>query len=316
MPKRIFLLALLGLLFLPELHAQRGMDPRAYYREFESENRRIKIKTMRYLEATVTGADPRRVVKFREMVVEQLRESKRALSREGGYQGDSVLFKEYHRGIDLYLKAFTETFGEVEKLEEQMEASFANRLEFYAAQEEAEMQMIDAANIIEAAEEYFAKTYRVDLRRNPEDEQRFRKLDELTLYVRHLNKAFYRVDANFQRLFTAAEQPDQTDSLKIILRSLRKALVASLGDMKDVPRFEGKDWLEEELNDFLQDLSEALDEDIAPLVEQLSNKFLPEDEYEDAQKDLADLREWHNDVRLNYHETLSELTAEYLEDDY
>lgn len=296
-----------------EAIAQRHKDPRSYYREFQSQSRRIQMKTMRYLEASVKGEEPRRVSKMREMVIEQLKDSKRELDRVGAYQGDEVLQREYLKGLDKFIKAFEKNFVEADKLVESANESFEDRMKYFEAQNEAEAEMIDALYIMEEAENYFAKTYDVDLRRDPEDKRRFDKLDLLSVYMRELSIPFYRVDAQIQS-FIAAAEARKGDTLNDIVHDLRKATSESLDDLQDVPQFDGKEWLEDEVRNYLEEITEEMDETIQPLADQLSNNFLPEDEYEDAQEDLRRFKEWQADRVADFKQTKADIVERYLEE--
>lgn len=310
---KYFIAAFLFVGLSAETFAQRHKDPRSYYREFQSQSRRIQMKTMRYLEASVKGEEPRRVSKMREMVIEQLKDSKRELDRVGAYQDDEVLQREYLKGLDKFIKAFEKSFVEADKLVESANESFEARMKYFEAQNEAEAEMIDALYIMEEAENYFAKTYDVDLRRDPEDKRRFDKLDLLSVYMRELSIPFYRVDAQIQSFISAAEAR-KADTLNDIVHALRKATSESLDDLQDVPQFDGKEWLEDEVRNYLEEITEEMDETIQPLADQLSNNFLPEDEYEDAQEDLRRFKEWQADRVADFKQTKTDIVERYLEE--
>jgi hypothetical protein len=296
-----------------ELGAQRFRDPRSYYKEFASENRRITIKNIRYLEGVVKGEDPRRVDKYREMVVEQLKESKRAIERLGDYKEDDLLQREYLKALDLFLNAFEKNFDKAEALTEDRYQNFEKLKIYFAAMEAAEADMFDAAYKIQEAEEFFAKKYKVDLRRDEATQLKWKKLDRLTIYTRELSLAFFQVDAPMSAFFKAAEAK-QGDTLFDILNTIRQAVRISQDALADMPEFDGKDFLLEELEYYLEEIRDALDETIRPLADQLSNEFLPEDEYEDVQDELEDLKEWHAKARADFFETQTYIVLKYLEE--
>lgn len=310
---RYLIVVLLFVGFSADVDAQRHSDPRSYYREFQSQSRRIQMKNMRYLEAVVKGDDARRVAKMREMVLEQLKESRRDLERVGPYKDDEVLHREYMKGLEMFINAMEKNFEKADVLVVSANESFEDRMKYFEAQEEAEAQMIDAIYKIEEAENYFAKTYDVDLRRDPEDKRKFDKLDLLTVYMRDLSIPFYRVDARIQSLISAAEAR-KGDTLFDILSDLRTAVAESKNDIEDIPQFDGKDWLEKEVRDYLEELTDEMDETIQPLVDQLSNNFLPEDEFEDAQEDFARFKEWQADRVADFKQTKSDVVIRYLEE--
>ncbi len=310
---RVLAFVILALSLSADLSAQRFTDARSYYREFASENRRIMIKNMRYLEGVVKGEDPRRIAKYREMVVEQLRESKRALERVGVFEDNDLLQREYLKGIDMYLEAFEKAVGEADELTEGRYEDFDKLTQYYEAVEEAEALIFDAAYKIKEAEEYFAKQYKVDLRRDEETMERWDKIDRLTLYMRGLTYNFFRVDTRLSSFFKATEA-QKADTLGIIIKDLRQAVRKSQDELEDQPEFGGKDYVKEELEAYLTEIDENIDETIRPLADRLTNKFLPEDEYEETQEELADLKEWHENARQEFFESQEYVVADFLEE--
>jgi hypothetical protein len=312
---RAFLVLLLATFFATPntLDAQRYKDARTYYREFQNENRRIQIKNMRYLEAVARSEDPRRINKYREMVVEQLTDSERAIEIVGPYGDDEVLHREYMDALAMYIEAFSEDFEKAEKLTENRYASYADLQLYYEAANAAEIKMIDAAYKIEKAEDYFAKTYLVDLRRDQELLAKAEKLDVVTLYTRDLTLAFFKVDAEIRALYKAFEE-DNTDTVQILITNLRKALRASQSDLKELELTDEEipDMLQDELESYLEDVDEAIDEELSPLADRLQNKFLDQNDYQDAQRDFADFKEWHQEMVEEYFITKNELIDEVL----
>jgi hypothetical protein len=135
----------------------------------------------------------------------------------------------------------------------------------------------------------------------------------LTIYTRELSLAFFQVDAPMSAFFKAAEAK-QGDTLFDILNTVRQAVRISQDALADMPEFDGKDFLLEELEYYLEEIRDALDETIRPLADQLSNEFLPEDEYEDVQDELEDLKEWHAKARADFFETQTYIVLKYLEE--
>lgn len=294
--------------------AQRGgADPRTYYREFQSQSRRVMIKVMRYMEGTVRNEDPRRIIRYQEMVQEQLVESKRAIARIGAFNGDSLLRREFLRGLEMYQAAFSEEFSDASLIENKYN-SYEDLAKYYEAQNKSDLKLFDAAFIIEKAEDHFGKSYDVDLRRKPEDKELFDKLDLLSIYTQELTLAYFKTDAQLLHLIEAAEA-GKADTLLNITKDLRYAISESKRDMQDLPEFDGKDWFEKEVEFYLNEITQALDQEIVPTAELLSNKFLPGDEYDDAMKDLEDIKEWQVDAREDFFKTLNEVVERYLPED-
>jgi hypothetical protein len=189
--KRALLLLLLALVAAPNLEAQRFKDPRSYYREFYSQSRRIQTKNLRYVEAVARGDDARVVNKFRQMVVDQLKDSRKAIERVGPYKDDDVLHREYLAGLDMYLEAYENDFGAAEELTANRYNSLKDLEAYYEAANTAEVKVLDAAYKIEKAEDYFGKTYQVDLRRDTVMAERFLRLDEIIVMVREVTLEYF-----------------------------------------------------------------------------------------------------------------------------
>lgn len=313
--QRTFFLSLLACLFLiPQAEAQRFRDARSYYREFQSENRRIKIKTLRYLGGVVKGEDQRRVAKYREMVVEQLNESERALKRLPGYKEDSILRREYLTGIDLYQKAFEGEFKKVEDMMASGSTEYDSIMALFQAQEEGEKYLFDGAYRIEEAENFFAKQYAVDLRRDEETQELFKRVDILTVYMRDLNKPFLTTQNQVQQFIQAAKE-GKGDTLMDLVDQIRlstKKGMEALPEEGEVTEYDGDYDFENALADYYEQLREATDERLYYLAEDLSNKFLPEEEYEDAMYDLEGFEIWHEKFIEEIKEDQAAVVEEYL----
>lgn len=310
------LLGLLILLFIasPSMEAQRFKDARSYYREFQSQNRKISIKNMRYLESVVKELDARRINKFREMVVDQLKDSKRKLSKVGPYKGDDVLHREYMESLDLYLEAFEKDFGAAEELTAKRYDSYEDLQKYYETANAAEMKMLDAAFKIEKAEDFFGKTYTVDLRRDSATIYKQEKLDEITVYTREITLIYFRVDAELRALFKAIEA-DKADTLGVIITNMRKSLRAAQTEVEGIEPFEYDGALEDQLLYYLEEIDASIDEELRPMAEAFQFKYKDQADLEEAQDMLEDLKLWHEEITFEYFETQRGLITDYLEDE-
>lgn len=308
---RILILVLTLAIGLPALSAG---DARSYYREFQSQNRRLEMKKLRYLEAVVRGTDIRRITRYREMVVEQLSDSRNELSRVGGFEGDSTLWKEYMRAFDLYEQAFVEGFKDAEGLIKTRYANYDSLKAYYAILTEAEITMLDAAYVIEEAEKYFGKIHRVEVAVNEENRSKMNQLNVLSVHTREVGLAFYRVRAAVSGFIeaTQSEEHAATDTLMTLVREIQKSTALSRQDQKAMNEFE-----EDDLSDFLSyylDEMEEVIEDLRELAGKLGNKFLEEDAYEEAQKELAKFVDWQEEELSDYRETQNALVDDFLEE--
>ncbi len=311
--KRLLSLLLALFILVPVAEAQRYKNARSYYREFQSQGRKIGIKNMRYLEAVVRGDDARRINKYREMVMEQLQDSKRDLSRVGPYKDDDVLHREFLAGLDMYMEAF-EDFGAAEKLTENRYNSYADLQKYYEAANKAEIKMLDAAYKIEKAEDYFGKTYMVDLRRDEAFQEKQFKLDEITVYTRELTLIYFRVDGELTALFNAIDA-DKGDTLAVIITNLRKSIRTAQSELEEKEPLEFDDSLEDMLGYFLEEIDGSIDEDLRPMAEKFQFKYQDQEDLEDAQVMLREMKEWQKEMRAEYFGAMNDLITDYLEEE-
>lgn len=307
------LLALLFTFSLFGAAAQKYKDPRQYYRVFANENRKIKRKNLMFFEASIKGEDERRVQKYREMVVEQLRESAKEIDRVGPYEDYEILKREYADALDLYIKAFDDQLGDAWALKDSMYNSWEHLNKYYDALEKAETSMLDAAYKIEEAEQHFTQKYYVDRRIDEETELTYERLDEITPHVRDMTIAFYRVHMQVEKFLMAIEN-QQRDTLGQMVTNIRRSIRTSQEEVADWADFEEDDLFEETV-DYMEDISEEIDEVLRPIAEAYSNEYLAEDEYEDAEDQLERFKGWYNDLVADWKETKTELVEDYLPED-
>lgn len=313
--KRILILFLLTFIALPSLEAQRYRDARSYYREFQSQNRRLNIKNMRYLEAVAQGLDERRVAKFREMVLDQLKETKRDLGRVGAYNEDDILWKEYMAALDMYIEAYSKDFGKAQELSAEKYTSYENLKEYFEAASVAEVKLLDANYKIEKAEDYFAKTYKVDLRRDTAAIGKALRLDDVTVYTRDLALIYYRVDAHVLAIFRAIEE-NETDTLSMIITDLRKDIRVAQSEIEEMGDYKGDDELKDFVLGFIEEIDQSIEEELRPAAEILESRYQDQESLADAKANMEDYRLWHDDMALEFFEVRKELIMYELETEY
>ncbi len=311
---RLLISSLIILMGMGSMEAQRYRNPSQYLRQFNNQKRKADIKTLMYLEASLKAEDPRRVKKYQEIVLEQMKDSKRELERIGAYKGDDVLQREYVAGFEMLVKVFEKDFKRAEDLRDSMDDSYDNLKQYYALVTEAEDHMYEASYKIEAAEDHFINTNYLDFERDQEIVNRFDMIDEASLHSRDMTLAFFRVEYKVQKMMDHIKD-DELDSLEADIVSIKEAIGQSGEDLKEYSDFEGEDDLIEELEDYLGDMLEEVNFNLIPLVEQLQNKYLDEKDYQNAQKDLQRFVDRHEGRVEDFYETRADFIAEYLPED-
>lgn len=310
MTRLLSLLAILiGLSF--SLDAQKYKNPQAYLREYSNQNRKINKKNLLYLKASLKGMDERRVTRYREMMVEQLKESKVVIQRLGSYKDYDILRREYIDGLTIFIDAYEKDFGVAEELIKKRYDSYEDLKKYYEAVYKAEGEMIKASYKMEAAEDHFAKMHFFAIERDEETQEEYEMLDEVTLYTRDMTLCFFRVEADV-RDFLEIVTKSHMDSLDYVLTNMRDALIESKREIAEYADFEGEDDLYEETLFYLTEMDVELRENLKPLSSELENEFLDEREYRDAQRELDRFVKRHQILVLDFFETKADLLEKYL----
>tara|TARA_R110002072_G_scaffold98561_11_gene216853 strand:- start:235 stop:1125 length:891 start_codon:yes stop_codon:yes gene_type:complete len=292
------------------MEAQKNMKPTAYFKKFQSQNKKLRKKNLRYLKASLKGEKPKRVDKLRTVVLEQLKDSKKEIERLKPYKGDDILKKEYIRSLDLYINAFENNFGVADGLIKNRYNSYEDLKKYYVAVEKAEDEMLEAGYIIDAAEEYFAKKFKFSIVKDEELEEQFIALDEVTLYSRDMTLSYFRIDAQV-RLYLNVVSRGNMDSLPDIVIDMRKAVRESKAEVETYSSFDGETDLYDEMLDYIEEIEGELEENLDPLTDGLQNEFMDQDEYEDIQDDLEDFVKRHNYRVNSFFETKTDLIESY-----
>lgn len=310
---RILSLLLLVAFALPA-EAQKYKKPEQYYREFQSQNRKISRKNLIYLEAVLKDEDERKIAKYREMMVDQLKDSRQELSRIGDYDGYDILQREYMTALDMYIDAFEKEFGVAEELTAKRYDSYEDLKAYFDAVTKAEGEMLDASYKIEKAEDHFAKMHFFTIERDEEMDEQFRLLDEATLYTRDMTLSFFRVEQHSKRFLIAIKE-DNTDSLSYILTDMQKDIRVSKQELAEYEEFEGNNSLIKYLNWYLDEMTIEAEENLRPLAEQLKNDYLDDKDYKKAQKELEKFIARHNDNLEEFFAIKNDLILDYLPED-
>ncbi len=294
--------------------AQKYKNPQQYLREFSNQNRKINKKNLLYLKASLKGMDERRVARYREMMVEQLKESKTAIERLGPYKDYDILKREYVDGLTIFIEAYEKDFGIAEELIKKRYDSYEDLKKYYEAVYKAEGEMMKATFKLEAAEDHFAKTHFFTLERDEEIQEEYAQLDEVTLYTRDMTLSFFRVEAEVREYLGVIGRSNM-DSLDAILVDMRDAIIESKREIAEYAEFDGKDDLYEETLFYLTEMEAEMRDNLKPLAAQLENEFLDERDYRDAQRDLDKFVKRHQVLVEDFFETKRELIEEYLPED-
>ena len=294
--------------------AQKYKKPEQYFREFQAQKRKINKKNLLYLKASLRGDDERRVAKYREMMVDQLKDSKTELSRIGDYEGYDILQREFVDALTIYIEAYEKDFGIAEELTAHRYDSYEDLKKYYDAVTKAEDGMLDASYKMEKAEDHFAKMHFFTIERDEEIEEEYRLLDEVTLYTRDMTLSFFRVEQHAKDFLWAVNE-GKTDSLDIILTQMQKDIRVSQAEIEEYADFEGQKDLYKFTEYFLEEMTLEVNENLRDLADQLENKYLEDKDYKKAQKDLERFVSRHNEYLQDFFDTKRDLILDYLPED-
>jgi hypothetical protein len=308
---RLIIAAIVILACFGSVEAQRSRNPSQYLREFNNQKRKADIKTLLYLEASIKGEDPRRVQKYHEIVLEQMKESKKEVERIGPYGDDEILQREYVAGFEMLVTAFEKEFRKAEVLRDSMFNSFDMLKKYYTQVTEAEDMMYEAFYKITAAEDYFIKTNYLEFERDQKILERFDNLDIASLHARDMTIVFFRVEYSVERLIEHINA-GVYDSIENDISDLNRAIDKSVEEFEDFSDFDGEDDLIEELQDYIADMKEEINFNLVPVAEKMQNRFLDEKEYNAAQRELQRFVDRHQGRVEDFYETRADFIEEYL----
>lgn len=300
--------------FFNHLQAQRYKNPQQYFREFQAEARKINKKNLLYLKASLRGADERKIAKYREMMIEQLKDSRKEIQMVGPFGSDEVLQREYVDGLTMFIDAYEHDFGIAEDLVKNRYRSYEDLKKYFDAVYKAEGEMLDATYKMEKAEDYFAKTHFFTLERDQETKDEYARLDEVTLYSRDMTLSFFRVEAQVKKYLELIKR-NHMDSLSMVVSDLRGAIKESKAEVDKYSDFDGEDRLYREVDKYLEEMTDEMNETLAPLADKLQNEYLEDKEYQDAQKDLEHFIKRNASWVDDFFETKNKLIEDYLPED-
>lgn len=275
--------------------------------------RKINKKNLLYLKASLKNEDARKVAKYREMVVTQLKDSKKVIDRLPNYKDYDILRKEYMSGLSQFIDAYENDFNVAQELVADRYNSYEDLKIYYDAVMKAEDQLLNASYRMEEADNHFAKMHQMNLVKDAEMEEEYRMLDEVTLYSRDMTLSFFRVEQHIKDFLLATN--GNQDSLSSILEFMQKDLTLSLAEVANYADFDGQDNLYKQVLSFLEETQEALDDVLTPLAEELSNSFLEEKEFKKAQKELSSFISDNNKHIEDFYAEKDKLILEYLPED-
>lgn len=292
--------------------AQRtNNDPKGYYKNFYNEMRKINKKDLLYLEGSLKGGDPRRVNKYRELVASQLNDTKVTIERVGPYADSDLLQKEFIEGLDYMLIAFNGNFACADSMRVGMTRNLDTLNYYYDTLQAAEDYYYEGLYKIEAAMDYFSKLHELNFKEDIETAKRITSFDEANDYSKDMRKAFYVPYINMLNLVKAVEN-DNLDTVETIVDETARAIRTSLLIIEDYEGFEGDDFLYKNVKRTLEDFSEEVETTLYPLTEILSNRFIEEDEYDDAKKDLEKFSKNLERFGENFEMDHEDMLIEYL----
>lgn len=306
-----YLPLILLLAFGSQMQAQKFKNPKTYFKKFQLESKKLRVKNFKYLKSSLKSDKPKKVDKFRLAVIEQAKTSKRIIDRLGPYQEYDILRKEYLRSMDMFIHAFENNFGVADELSKNRYKSYEDLKKYYKAVEKAESEMLEASFRIEAAEEHFAKKYNLEIVKNEELETQYTQLDEVTLYSRDMTLSYFRMDAEVRK-YLAIVNRGNMDSLPEVVTDIRLAVRESKTEVEEYQAFDGETDLYDQMVEYIEEIEVELNENLDELTDNLQNEFMDEDEYSEVQKNLRKFGKRHQFRVTEFFEVKVDLIESYL----
>lgn len=291
--------------------AQKFKNPQSYFKQFQKENRKLRIKQFKYMESALKNQSEKKVLKMRQLVLDQAKKSKTNIARLGPYDGSDILQKEYIASLDIYIDALENSFGLAEELVKNRYNSYEDLKKYYDAVTKAEDKMIEAGYRLEKAEDHFANINYLTISRDEELEEQYAMLDEVTLYSRDMTLIYFRVESKVN-LYLDVVTRKNMDSLNLIVSDIRAAVKESTEELSTYDEFDGNKSFLRVIRDYLEEMEVEIDETLLPLSDALQNEYMDEDEFKDVQKEFKRFVKNRNYWSENFFETKNDLILDYL----
>lgn len=175
--------------FATNIAASAQGNPSSYYRKIASEQRKIRSKQINYYKTALLYNDAKRLVKSRDMILNQVKTSMRNLSRTPAFRGDSAIRNDYIRILEQYEEAYTDVFDSVQTLKQNATASKQALKQYQEAFYYMEFLLDDAEDRWLSNEEYFTNAYQA----RPMDDPTITELTalrDLAMYVEEMRNTY------------------------------------------------------------------------------------------------------------------------------
>lgn len=298
---------------LPSVQAQNSAM--SYYRKIANEKKKVEKKRLKYFQYALKGDNPKKAEKYRVMVVDQVETSMATIKKMKPFKGDSAFRNDYVRVLNLYILAYTKSYGNIQELEASSRNSYDDMMKYLDAVEVMEGEIEEAAIKLRRNEEYFSNKYNFKLVIDEEMEEQYEDLNDVLYYTRDIYRSYFRVEDQMHALLESAEDFDVKTG-RIYKKSTIKALEKSISEIVVIGDFDGDDHHLKEVIDLLEELEEVMKEDYSEILDLADEGSYDEKQWNKAMKKLEAFVEDLDGFQSDYYLSKTRFVEYYLPDDF
>ncbi|MEM7656859.1 MAG: hypothetical protein AAF399_12075 [Bacteroidota bacterium] len=174
-----------------------------------------KQETWKYLRAVTRGKGARKVEKKRQALIQAIRDSKRTVARQGGFQGDLSLKKSVSTYLDISYSVLKEDYDKILDMEAIAEQSYDAMEAYLLTKEQANKKLDEAWATMDEQYRTFAAAYNIEIVEGEADDQdkKIQESQALLSYYNRLYLIFFK--SYIQEVYVmAAMEEDDLNSLE------------------------------------------------------------------------------------------------------
>ena len=169
-----------------------------------------KQETWKYLRAVTRGKGARKVEKKRQALIQAIRDAKRTVARQGGFQGDLSLKKSVVTYLDLSYSVLKEDYDKILDMEAIAEQSYDAMEAYLLTKEQANKKLDEAWETMDEQYRSFAAAYNINVVEGETDAQdeKIQESQALLSYYNRLYLVFFKSYIQEVYVVTAMEEED------------------------------------------------------------------------------------------------------------
>lgn len=235
--------------------AQHSNSPAAYLNSIKNERAKVELKTINYYKASLTEQHHNMINARFEMVLDQLKRSRKDLAKKASFRNDERLKTQYLETFDSLYFIFNISFKHVEQIKLYSAQDQSGLEHYYQALAAAERNMMAAIKAFDRAENLFKTSYNTQIDRYQETNLKLDLLFKVSSYNRTITQCFKRVDIAMLNYLKIVDEVNsrsaETAALQEAFEILALALQTSKEEFAGLEKNKLNKSLVKDLRDFL-----------------------------------------------------------------